>query len=79
MSTCDPIKINEQLQQAQAAYHALLTGQQARVIVDQNGERVEFTAANSRSLYNYICQLQNMLAQGNCNFAVAARPMGFLF
>ena len=46
-----------QLADAQAKYHLLLTGQLARVYVDQNGERVEFSAANKADLYNYIQQL----------------------
>lgn len=33
----------------------------ARVVVDQNGERVEFVAANSVGLYNYIKELEAKL------------------
>jgi gpW len=44
----------EQLAEAQAAYHALMTGKSARVVVDQNGERVEFTAINAERLLAYI-------------------------
>lgn len=47
----------EQLADAREKYHLLLTGQLARVFVDQNGERVEFTAANAARLAAYIQQL----------------------
>lgn len=50
------------LNDARAKYHALVTGTAARVVVDQNGERVEFAAANRNSLYNYIQQLEGQLA-----------------
>ena len=49
------------LTEARAAYHSLVTGKMPRVIVDQNGERVEFTAANKTALYNYIKELESMV------------------
>jgi hypothetical protein len=49
------------LADAEAAYHSLLTGKSARVLVDQNGERVEFTAANRASLAAYIADLKRLL------------------
>lgn len=54
-----------QLDDARNAYHELLTGKSARVFVDQNGERVEFTSANRQSLAQYIAELQRCLQQGN--------------
>lgn len=45
------------LADARAKFHQLVTGQLARVFVDQNGERVEFTAASRDDLYTYIQQL----------------------
>jgi hypothetical protein len=50
------------LDDARAKYHALMTGTSARVLVDQNGEKVEFTAAKKQDLYNYIGQLEAQLA-----------------
>lgn len=41
---------SEQLEDARQQLHLLLTGQQARVFVDQNGERVEFTPASAGKL-----------------------------
>ncbi len=53
--------VQEQLVEAEAAYHDLMTGTMARVVVDQNGERVEFTATNATRLSMYIQQLKNMI------------------
>lgn len=44
----------EELKIAKQAYINLLTGKMARVHVDQNGERVEFTAINQRALLELI-------------------------
>ena len=49
------------LDEAQAAYHKLQTGTQARVVVDIDGSRVEFTPANAGRLNAYILQLQGQL------------------
>jgi len=50
------------LDDARAKYHALMTGQLARVLVDQNGEKVEFTAAKKQDLYAYISMLEAQMA-----------------
>lgn len=54
--------LQTRLAAAELAYHNLCIGGQARVIVDQNGERVEFTAANSSRLAAYIADLKRQLA-----------------
>lgn len=54
----------EMLAQAQGALHALMTGQSARVVVDQNGERVEFTSVNADRLRAYIVSLMALI-EGN--------------
>lgn len=36
------------------SYEDLLSGRKARVLVDQNGERIEFNAGNPRALLTYI-------------------------
>lgn len=54
----------ELLVEAEAAYHALMIGQSARVVVDSNGERVEYTAANSAKLEAYIQSLKYKIANG---------------
>lgn len=53
--------VSEQLLEAQSAYHDLVTGRAARVVIDQNGERVEFVSANRTQLYLYIQSLQRQL------------------
>lgn len=56
-----PLTVQQRLDEARAAYHALMTGTSAREVVDQNGERVTFTAANKDALYNYIRTLESQL------------------
>lgn len=58
----DPAILTVRLDEARDAYHALVTGTKARVIVDQNGERVEFTAAKRADLAIYISELERALA-----------------
>lgn len=53
--------VQERLTQAEDAYHQLMLGQSARVVVDQNGERVEYTPANSTKLAAYITELKRQL------------------
>lgn len=53
--------IQDRLTAAEAAYHQLMIGQSARVVVDQNGERVEYTPANSTKLSAYINDLKRQL------------------
>lgn len=62
------------LTQAEAAYHALLTGKQARVVVDQNGERIEYTSANRDALRAYIEELRAKVANPAAN-PMIRRPM----
>lgn len=53
----------QRLTEAQTAYHNLTVGGHARVVVDQNGERVEFTAPNAQRLRAYIMELQVLLGK----------------
>lgn len=59
------------LAQAQLALHNLVTGKLASVVVDQNGERVEFSKTSIGELRAYIATLTGGTA--------APRPMGFWF
>lgn len=52
----------EQLDDAKKQLHLLLTGQQAKVYVDQNGERVEYTSANRAALRQYIGELERAIS-----------------
>lgn len=62
------------LTEAENAYHSLMMGGAVRVAVDQNGERVEFTAANAANLQKYIHWLKTQLG-----LSAAARPAGVFF
>ena len=53
--------VADRLAEAEAEYHALITGTKPRVVVDQNGERVEFTTANAGRLRQYIQSLKDQL------------------
>lgn len=61
------------LAQAQEALHNLVTGRMARVVVDQNGERIEFTMTNVADLRSYIASLQAG------SLGTANKPIGFFF
>ena len=53
--------ISANLKDAEMAYHKLRTGAQARIFVDQNGERVEFAVANADRLRAYIMEMKAQL------------------
>lgn len=54
----------EMLVEAENAYHALMIGQSAIVVVDASGERVEYTRANAAKLQGYIEELKLRIAGG---------------
>lgn len=70
--------IQQRLNEARDAYHALNTGNMPRVIVDMDGSRTEFVAANAAKLYAYI---QSLEAQLPCSVASPSLggPAGFVF
>jgi hypothetical protein len=70
------LTLEQKITAAEAAYHSLMTGTMPRVVVDQNGERVEFTAANSAKLYQYIQDLKRQAGAGGSSFI---GPAQFLF
>lgn len=49
------------LTEAEQAYHDYRMGNSARVFVDQNGERVEYSAVNINGLRAYILELKGLL------------------
>lgn len=53
--------ITANLSEAEKAYHVLRIGSQARIFVDQNGERVEFAVANADRLRAYIMEMKAQL------------------
>ena len=54
--------LQEKLAEAEDALHQLMIGTSARVVVDQNGERVEFTATNAGRLQAYIDRLKRQIS-----------------
>ena len=65
----------EKLDQAEAAYHDLMIGKSAKVFVDQNGERVEFSAPDAPRLRQYIQALRAEIA----GTPATSPPMGVYF
>lgn len=66
------------LAEAKEAYHALMTGVKPRVVVDSNGERVEFVAANSQKLYLYIQDLERQIGV-DAGVVHNSGPASFIF
>lgn len=62
----------------EAQYDAIMAGTAVKKFVDQNGEQVEYTTANSAKLLAFINELRAMV---DCNFArgYKPRPIGFVF
>lgn len=84
--SCDITILKQWLLEAEKAYHQLMTGGSVRVYVDQNSERIEYSAANKQNLMNYITSLRAQICAINpadpvckCGFGVASSPMGFTF
>ena len=50
--------LDEKIAEAEAAMHDLATGKQVRVVVDQSGERIEFTASSAARLRGYVEDLK---------------------
>ena len=69
---------SELLAQARTARHDLIMGNKPRVFVDQNGERVEFTATNLDRLDKYIRELEALVNPLTAR-ANRPRPIGFTF
>jgi hypothetical protein len=67
--------LQQRLDEAKAALHDLMTGRAVRVVVDQNGERVEYSVANRANLLAYISMLEAELANpGRLPAVGAMRP-----
>lgn len=68
------IELQTRLTRAEEAYDTLMIGGSVRVTVDQNGERVEFTAANAARLAAYIQELKRQLG-----LLTVTGPAGVIF
>lgn len=69
------------LKEAETAYHELAIGTSARVVVHQNGSRIEYTPASRAGLKAYIGELKLLLAAlgATGDIPVVARPMRVWF
>jgi len=79
MTTEELLALKAKILDAETSYHNLLTGKVARVVQDQNGERVEFTAINASALLAYIGSLNALLPCDPLIARVSRRPIGFFF
>lgn len=68
----------QRLIKAEKAYDDLMTGKAVKKFVDQNGESVEYSQANSTKLSAYIEELKQLLDCGRKR-RMQPRPLGFLF
>lgn len=58
--------VQDQLAEAQAAYHDLLLGKAVARCRDANGEEIQFAQANRSALSAYIASLQAQIGNGGC-------------
>lgn len=56
------LTLQERLIEAEAAYHALLTGSGVAEVRDSNGESIRYTQANASRLRAYILDLKAEIA-----------------
>lgn len=82
----DTTDLKLKLKEAEQAYHDLMTGGSVRVYVDQNAERIEYTAGNKQNLLNYIIQLRAMICRIDptdpvcaIGLGIARGPVGVIF
>lgn len=66
------------LTESRVAYNDLVTGNRARVFVDQNGERLEYDRASASQLAAWIATLENALDTSLAAYR-RPRPLGFTF
>jgi len=65
--TIDPayrLILVKRLEDAENAYHSLMTGRSLKVFVDQNGERMEYSTGSALQLSKYIAELKRQLGIG---------------
>lgn len=73
------LTLAQQLVEAEAAYHALMTGESAVEIRDSNGESVRYSAVNASRLKNYILDLKANIAAEAAGSSVKQYPMRMQF
>lgn len=70
--------VKAKIARLEVVHESLMTGTAIKRFVDQNGEQVEYTAANATKLLAYINELKAMISP---QFArrFRPRPVGFIF
>ena len=78
LSSAEKAALKIKIAKLEQNYEDIISGRAVKRFVDQNGEQVEYTAANSSKLLDYINALK---AKVDCSFAkrFRPRPIGFLF
>ena len=69
---------DQSLADAKIKYHLLVTGQAARAVTDQNGEKVEYQGASAPLLLAYIQSLDPSFLM-TPTAARVMQPIGFVF
>lgn len=70
-------KYERWLTDARDAYNELVTGNRARVFVDQNGERIEYDRSNATDLARWITTIETALSP--VPGRSSPRPLRFTF
>ena len=65
-----------QIHELKAQYYRLISGGGVSVVIDQNGERIEYAKGDAGRLWAYITSLE---AQLNADNLKAIRPLSFRF
>ena len=73
------LSLSEQLVEAEAAYHALMTGDAVVSVRDASGEMVTYRATNASRLKSYIADLKSQIAAENAGKSVVRYPMRLQF
>lgn len=68
----------EKLAEAEAAYHQLMLTGSVRTVVDQNGERIEYSVVNPANLIRYIADLRSLIAAEG-GFVIVRGPLRMVF
>lgn len=73
------VLLQTRLEQAESAYHDIMTGTAVRRFVDQNGEQVEYSRANVAQLSAYIEKLRAQIAEADGSTPAYRGPLRFTY
>lgn len=79
LTTEEVTKYTAYLDQAESAYHKLMSGQAVVEFHDQNGEQVHYNRAGAKNLLAYINSLRRLLGKPDLTLGMmSAPPMGVI-